>query len=225
MLLDEITNALHDALSSIVPKEVGLSCLEIPKTVQFEFEEEAKLVQQAGNYRQREFSAGRDCARGALASIGCQIGPMLIDTDGLPRWPEGTVGSISHSRGYCAAVAAVSTSYLSLGLDLEKTNRLSRGAISRVVHSLEESYVKDDQQRASLIFCAKEAFFKLQYPVWHTSANFDDIALAIDPTDGTGRIVYMAERFPEDLRALTDQVRFRFMFFGDYVVSLFWISK
>ena len=180
----------------------------------------------AGKYRQREFTAGRDCARAALAQLGCPEQPILHDPNGVPIWPDGAMAALSHSRGYCAAVAARQADFRMLGLDLEKTNRLSRAAITRVVHPQEQSYVVGDQRRASLIFSAKEAFFKAQFPEWQTHANFHDLELALEGGD-SGRILIqnMEQRFPDQLRALATDIQLRFCYFGDFVLTLCWLER
>lgn len=178
----------------------------------------------AGDYRRCEFAAGRDCARAALAQVGYPAGPILADADGVPTWPGGALAAISHSRGYCAAVATHRADYRMLGLDLEKTTRLSRSAIERVVHPSEQSYVQSGQKKATLIFCAKEAFFKAQFPVWQTHGNFHDLELSVDGGEsGAMTIRNVSERFPQELRSLAPDIRFRFCYFEDFVVCVCWL--
>jgi len=112
-----------------------------------------------------------------------------------------------------------------IGLDLEKTNRLSRAAMKRVLHANEIDFAGGDAARASLIFCLKEAFYKAQYPTWQTTANFNDLALDVDMDKSLARISYIDTCFPEDLRRLADLMAFRFRFFDDYVVSFCWIAE
>ncbi len=168
--------------------------------------------------------AGRDCARRALVALGFEAGPIVPDEDGVPLWPERCLGSISHSRGLCAAVAARADAYVCLGLDLEKTNRLSAGAIKRVVHPGEAEWVGDDQARASLLFSAKEAFYKAQFPKWRSPGNFHDLSLAVDESAGELHIQGISGQFPAALCERAGQFRFRFRYISDYVVTLCWLS-
>ena len=135
MSVTQTLKALDTALEASLPKHAQSAVCVIPKQARFAFEQEASAVQQAGDYRQREFAAGRICARSAISKLGIKSGPITMDEDGLPRWPEGVLAAISHSRGYCSAIATSDTYYRALGLDLEKTNRLSPAAIERVVLS------------------------------------------------------------------------------------------
>lgn len=216
-------NLLDSALGSLLPAGIKHAVGRIPEGPRFRFQAEAERMGSAGDYRKREFAGGRDCARAALGRAGFPEEPIPADDDGVPVWPAGARAAISHSRAYCAAVAARSAEYRILGLDLEKTNRLSRSAIARVVHPKEQAYVQGDQQQASLLFCAKEAFFKAQFPVWRTNANFHDLVLAVDAENDSMAVQHIDRRFPEELRALATDIQFRFRFFEDFVVTACWL--
>lgn len=189
------------------------------------YPDESAHLAQAAEHRLNEFSAGRDCARRALAGLGCAAQSIRSDADGLPLWPNATLGSISHSRGLCAAVAANTDAYTCLGLDIEKTNRLSDAAQRRVVHSDESGWVNSDQKRASLLFSAKEAFYKAQFPKWRSPGNFHDITLSIDESKHEARIQAMTVQFSEAIRERAGDFQFRYVFFADYVVTLCWLAS
>jgi 4'-phosphopantetheinyl transferase EntD len=221
----DFSKELEAALQGIVPAGLSVAACEIPEKAVFAFEAEAKLLRHANEYRQREFVAGRFCAREALFRSGIRARAILSDEDGLPIWPAGGIAVISHSRGYCASVSGLRSKFSALGLDLEMTNRLSPSAIERIVHPIEQEYVQSDQRLASFIFCAKETFFKAQYPLWKTHANFKDVAFAADFGNGEARIVQIDDRFPEELVSLAPNMQFRFVFLGDFVISLCWLSR
>ena len=191
----------------------------------FEYGEEGQHLANAVTARRNEFIAGRRCARAALAQIGHAPCAVPTDADGLPVWPDGAVGSISHSRGLCCAVAASADGRLSLGIDLEKTTRLSARAMERVVHPLEASFVGEDQVRGSLLFSAKEAFYKAQFPVWGAQPNFKDLAFAIDGDSQQMSVLEIAPNLPMDLREATFRMQFRYQFIRDYVVTLCWLNS
>jgi len=178
-----------------------------------------ELVDSWAPHRQREFATGRLCARRALAVHELDGGDLLPDAEGLPRWPEGSVGSISHSRGIALAVVARTSDYSLLGVDLEQTTRLSEAAIKRVVHPLEEAFVGSDQLNASILFSLKEAFYKAQFPRWRTTGNFHDLALEVDLVDGVANVLEIDARFAPELASL----QFAFRLVDDYVVSLCWM--
>jgi len=212
------------ALKAIRPCACTAETCLIDDWPTFEFKEEADLFKMAGDYRKREFNAGRKCLRGALEKFDVVRLPIPSDCHGVPIFPEGYLGCISHSRGLCAAIAGKKNDFRALGLDLEMTNRLSASAIDRTVHPIEETYVKGDQVRASLIFCAKEAFFKAQFPLWHTHANFRDVAFRVDAENQSLHIEWMDKRYPEALRALAGEFYFNYRYFGAFVVTICWIA-
>ena len=203
----------------IVPKGAAFEVVIIDQHSAELLPEERQLMESWAPSRQREFVAGRMCARQALDLLEVGASGLLPDTDGIPQWPEGTVGSISHCRGVAMAMAAKSVDCRMLGLDLEKTNRLSAGAIKQVLHPIEEIFAGGDQLKASILFSLKEAFYKAQFPKWHAAGNFSDLALEVDLASGSAKIREMDARFSPELLRL----RFCFRIVDDYVVSLSWM--
>jgi 4'-phosphopantetheinyl transferase EntD len=215
----EFADSLHAALSAIVPKRctsaVGVICSEALDALS---ESERAHIADWSPHRQMEFASGRVCARRALDELGVGLAALPADAEGVPVWPEGSTGSIAHSRGLVAAVASTMHVRRLIGLDLEKTNRLSEAAMRRVVHPLEHAFVGRDQVRGSVLFSLKEAFYKAQYPRWRTTGNFDHLSLDVNLEAGTARITAMDARFAPELKDL--HLAFRMV--GDYVVSLVW---
>ena len=169
-------------------------------------------------HRQEEYKAGRQCASQALNKLGSEENIVMLGTDGLPIWPMGFLGSISHSLDVAMAVVAASEKYSLIGLDLEKTNRLSEFAARRVIHPLEISFAEDNQVNASILFSLKESFYKAQFPRWHQQGNFRDLALSVDLANGTADIKEINARFSSELENLS----FVFEVVGDFVISLAW---
>ena len=210
---------LREVAHVIVPKGAAFEVAIIDQRGADLLPEERQLIESWAPSRQREFVTGRMCARRALDLLGVGSSGLLPDADGIPRWPEGTVGSISHCRGVAMAMVAKSVDCRLLGLDLEKTNRLSAGAIKKVLHPIEEIFTGGDQLKASILFSLKEAFYKAQFPKWHAVGNFSDLALEVDLAKNTAKIREMDARFSSELMRL----RFCFRIVDDYVVSLSWM--
>ena len=210
---------LREAVHLIVPMGAAFEVAIIDQRATDLLPEERKLIGSWAPSRQREFVTGRMCARRALDLLGVDASGLLPDADGIPQWPEDTVGSISHCRGVAMAMVAKSVDCRLLGLDLEKTNRLSAGAIKQVLHPMEEIFTGGDQLKASILFSLKEAFYKAQFPKWHAVGNFSDLALEVDLTKGTAKIREMDARFSSELMRL----RFCFRIVDDYVISLSWM--
>ena len=216
---------LQSALQALLPVKVGCAVQQVASEAEaFQYAEEGSHLANAAIARRNEFISGRRCARIALAHIGQASCALPADPDGLPIWPSATMGSITHSRGLCCAVAASADKMMHLGIDLEKTTRLSARAMERVVHPLEEATVGEDQALGSLLFSAKEAFYKAQFPAWGAQPNFKDLALQIHSNTQQLSVLKIASNLPIQLRDATLRMKFRYQFVGDYVVTLCWLE-
>ena len=94
------------------------------------YPEEAVSVAKAVPKRVGEFAAGRLCARRALAEFGITGVPLTMAPDRAPVWPESMVGSITHTRGLCAAVVAERRRFASLGIDVEVAGDVETGSVA-----------------------------------------------------------------------------------------------
>ncbi|MFB7745348.1 hypothetical protein [Streptomyces sp. NPDC056132] len=70
--------------------------------------------------RRREFLAGRAAAADALAHLGMPRRNVSRTDRGVPVWPTGLVGSISHSRNWAVAIILDSAVTACCGLDIEE---------------------------------------------------------------------------------------------------------
>lgn len=119
--------------------------------------------------RQRDFLAGRFCAMRALQSAGLvPIQEIGIAESGLPRWPDGWTGSISHSKGIAVAAVANKTLCCALGIDVEeRIDQHIANEISSQISSPEELLLLDTFElptALTIIFSAKESLYKALYP-------------------------------------------------------------
>lgn len=135
--------------------------------------------------RIREFAAGRQCARDALQRLGIAPAPLLSLPDRRPDWPEGVTGSITHCAGLACAVVASVSNVKSLGLDVEVIDAVDEHLWPRVLNDAERNWLKscpEAEQRtwATVIFSAKEAFYKCQYPVTAQWLEFEDAHVSLE---------------------------------------------
>ena len=66
--------------------------------------------------RQREFLAGRWCAEQALQRLAAGSTHVAMAEDRAPIWPNGVVGSITHSGNFAAAAVAWAADIAGLGV-------------------------------------------------------------------------------------------------------------
>ncbi len=118
--------------------------------------------------RQAEFLAGRRCAIAALREQGCSVSDIAIGADRAPVWPQGFLGSITHSDGIAAAVVTGDSDLRGVGIDIERIPAASG------LDALRQLVLVDDERRTmdvlagemgtaaalTTVFSAKESFYK-----------------------------------------------------------------
>ncbi|HEX6272635.1 MAG TPA: 4'-phosphopantetheinyl transferase superfamily protein, partial [Polyangiaceae bacterium] len=142
------------------------------------FPEEEALVARAVEKRRLEFAKGRECARSALASFGLGDAPLLAGETREPLWPADVVGSITHTRGLCAAAVARSARYRGIGIDAEPAEPLDDDLARRVCADEEAALSSSGLERGvvfRLVFSAKEAVYKCVFPITRRFLGFDDV--------------------------------------------------
>ncbi len=150
------------------------------------FSEEEPAVARAVAKRRREVAFGRACAREALGrSIAIPAG-----AGGAPRWPDGILGSITHTDDEAAAVVAERGDITALGIDLESLAHAAHieDLLATVTSAAERAAMDPALPLAALAFSAKEAVYKCLYPTAGQFLDFHDVELAIDPA-GTFRVL------------------------------------
>jgi len=130
---------------------------------------EEALVDGAARTRVEQFTAGRVCSRIALGRLGVAgTTPIPRGEDRAPIWPEGFVGSISHTDTWCAAAVARAADFRSLGIDLESSTPLKEALWKRVCTPKERAWLHElpaPGLTGKIVFSAKEAVYKCQYPL------------------------------------------------------------
>lgn len=150
------------------------------------FAEEFALVENAVPKRQHEFAAGRMLARRAMFSLGVAPAAILRDTHGAPIWQEGYVGSISHSQGMAAAVAARRKAVRGVGLDIEcRTRPFPWRALDIVALPREQTWLSELPRHwreiaAFCVFSAKESIIKCLYSAGLPLLYFTQVAVQLD---------------------------------------------
>ncbi|MFH8293624.1 4'-phosphopantetheinyl transferase superfamily protein [Streptomyces sp. NPDC018059] len=178
--------------------------------------DEAELKYALAPRRWGDFTAGRLAAAQALSAIGVS-GPVLRKGR-RPLFPPGVKGAISHSAG-CVGASLVSRcrEVVGVGVDVERTDRLSREAEGIVCTPWERAWVAGagrPQSRLSVLFSVKEAVYKAisalrmdRRPTFHDAeVRFDRTGLRIRLVPGL---------LPYGFR-LTGEVR---LVKGSYVVA------
>ncbi|WEO77313.1 4'-phosphopantetheinyl transferase superfamily protein [Cryobacterium sp. SO2] len=135
--------------------------------------------------RRDEFVTGRVCARRALARLGHPDSPVPRGFRGAPRWPAGTVGSISHCPGYRVAVVASDEKLVGVGVDAEPNLPLPPGVRDSIVCDEDElrrllDFSNDTVHVDRMLFSAKEAVYKLWFPLVGRGLGWRDVDISFD---------------------------------------------
>lgn len=165
------------------------------------FPDEQQHIARAVAKRQAEFGTARVCARRALARIGMAPCSLVPHPDRSPRWPCGVKGSISHTQGCCVVAVTRSPNVVALGVDIEEDTPLQRDLVPAICTPDEQQWVdRFDQETkgwlGKLLFSAKEAFYKCQYPLTRTIIDFHDVQLSVDLAAGAFSVITIRPNGP-----------------------------
>ncbi|MFE2295093.1 4'-phosphopantetheinyl transferase [Streptomyces sp. NPDC059452] len=150
------------------------------------FPEEEALVARSVPKRRNDFATARACARRAMGGLGLEPVPVLHGKRGMPLWPDGIVGSLTHCEGYRAAALARAADVLSLGVDAEPHAPLPDGVEALVVRPAERERFAGEAGGIHwdrVLFSAKESVFKTWYPLTLTELDFSEADLTFRRAD------------------------------------------
>lgn len=179
---------LSTTLAKLFPSGVIAAELWQPGAPALLHAEEVLDLGRATSRRIAEFAAGRLCARRALAEFGFGDFALRVNVDRSPLWPKTVVGSITHTDGFCGAVVARQGQIRAIGVDAEIIGRVTQDLWSRICTPAEIAWIErfpphHVMTAATLVFAAKEAFYKCQYPLTGAWLDFHDAELLPDRCD------------------------------------------
>lgn len=191
----EPPGAALDLLSGLLPPDVATAEGD-PRTLVAVRPAEAALVARAVEKRRLEFAKARECARAALRSLGGPECDILVGPQREPLFPEGFVGSLTHTDGFCGAAVARRAAYEGVGIDAEPDAPLEPNIASRIATGAEIAQATELLRleagvAAHLVFSAKEAFYKCQFPMTREFLGFDDVRIELDADADAVRAVLL----------------------------------
>lgn len=188
-------------------------------------QDEIHAVSHCSENRIRDFYAGRSCVRRALKELGIEGFSLLPAKDRQPLWPAGITGSITHTDGYSAAVVIRQGSVRCLGVDSELISSVHEGLWPRICTPAELQGLcccasTGRNERAALIFAAKEAFYKSQFPLTGEWVGFADVVIELERQPDGGGVFVVAPQRPLLLqRRGEQQLTGRFRSHGEFVTA------
>lgn len=174
---------VDELFSSLGYRVVTHGCVADPALADRLTPEELGVIDGAVDIRRNEFAGGRACAHASLDVLGVGRGWILARSDRSPIWPIGTVGSITHTEGYCLASASLETNS-SIGLDAEVIGRVTDDVAGVTMSADERSWISASERSdvtATVVFAVKEALYKAQHPLTGSWVDFGDVE--VRPTE------------------------------------------
>ena len=130
-------------------------------------------------------SAVDKCVRGLLRRVGLREDTHVATAQaGNREWPPGLVGSLTDKGTVVLGVIVDIASVSMIGIDLERMDRSDLGAIEPLIAPEGLPSGMDPPLARLLVFSAKEAVFKAQYPTTHQPLDFSEVRFAWVESDG-----------------------------------------
>jgi 4'-phosphopantetheinyl transferase EntD len=165
-----LRHASDDLFHCLLPADVVTEMARVRDVADEIHPEERACITGVAPCREREFVAGRVCARRALARIGVFDCPVLVGFRGEPIWPAGVVGSVTHCADLCAVAIASGSTARSIGIDVERVGAIPPALYRTIctpqeLHWVAQFPVDRQEEAIALIFSAKECVYKCRYPI------------------------------------------------------------
>lgn len=142
-------------------------------------------LRRAVDRRKAEYLVARACASELLHTLGAQCREVGFGKNREPLWPVGFVGSITHSGPFVAVAVAPDYRVASIGIDAESIvdEEGAKYITSACLCDKEIQLIDTDNhlsrtELTTLIFSAKEAFFKVLYPFVKKYFDFLDAQIS-----------------------------------------------
>jgi 4'-phosphopantetheinyl transferase EntD len=173
-----------EVLRKCLPPSLLLEISPVTNCVAELHEQEQALVAHAVQSRRQEFSSARRLARNLLLQLGMSDLPLLANQDRSPAWPTGILGSLSHSRKWCAAaICPTDQNLLGVGVDIEDRHTLRLDLFPEILTSAELKRMHDHlpaEQHPEFVlstFSIKEALYKAMWPLGNVGLGFHALEL------------------------------------------------
>lgn len=149
-----------------------------------------RCIESAVEKRKAEFSTGRFLAAQALDALDFPRTAITKGENNEPIWPDGIVGSITHSSKFCLVVLARGNTCSGLGIDIENRDAEVRTLSHLILRNdeTENAPARNDEafdDNVRRTFSAKESIFKAVYPQVNRFVDFTEVRLRFDTAQQT----------------------------------------
>jgi len=206
---------------------IFMACQAVTNEAEKLMPEETVCIKDAAERRRNTFSSGRAAARTALAQAGMPSGALPQNDDGSVLWPDGVIGSVTHTDDW--AIAAVAMPALSeaacLGVDLERIQPLKAGVLKLIATDVERSElaeVPDKHWLAVALFSMKESVYKCLRPAFGQFIEFHDVEI-LNLASGRPSLRFLSPSLGNHCQA--EHVELRMAVTPEHVFTLAWLRQ
>lgn len=218
-----LTPALAEMLRQILGRNAAIGIADLADVDLHNLPPELELARARAG-RQREYAGGRLAACRALAAIGHKPAYPAAGPGREPLWPEGLVGSITHSDDVAVAAVAPASTFAGIGIDIEPIRPLRPGIASRILSVAEAERfglggAEPDTGSLLRLFSFKESIYKCVYPAFGEFIGFR--AVGLRAADGGLRAACTDSQHPA--AGLVARIRGDSRRIENHVVSACWL--
>ncbi len=183
---------------------------------------EREQVEGAVASRRAEYSTGRFLAKRALGRLGIDA-PSILSAGRRPLWPAGAVGSITHSRRYALAAVCPRSDFVGVGIDLERTNRVTDRIAPKTMteRELVGAAAGWPPHSRTANFSAKEAVFKAVNPIVGLMIGFKEVEIVWRQEEAGFGARYIG---PNPENAIMERGEGTVFTLADHIGALFWLE-
>lgn len=176
-----LTPALAETLREILGRNASIVAVDLADVDLGDLPPELELAR-VKSVRQREYAGGRIAAHRALAAIGHKPAYPMAGPGREPLWPQGLVGSITHTDDVAVAAAAPASAFAGIGIDIERIRPLDPGIAARILTVAETGQfglggAEPDPGALLRLFSFKESIYKCVFPVFGEFIGFRAVGL------------------------------------------------
>jgi len=150
------------------------------------YSKEKEHTSRMATKRLNDFRASRFCARRCLSQLGIEPFALLSRSNRAPIWPDGIIGSISHTTNLCAAAVIEKNGVTGIGIDVETTKPINMDILDMICSNNEIKRLKkqgDPLILGKVVFSIKESIFKCFNPRFDHWLDFKDVNLELSMKD------------------------------------------